>query len=287
MNRAKLTRGEFAERYGPTALVVGASEGIGAAFAEELAQMGLDLVLVARREEKLRTFADRTAGQFGVSCRAIPADMATEAGLQAVEAAVADNDVGLLVYNAALAPTGPFLDLTEDQMNGSVDVNCRAALRLCHAIARRVVEGRGAGAGRMGLPPTGGIVLVSSLTGLFGSPYFAAYAATKAYLIRLAESLEPELRPAGISTVVTCAGATATPAFLSAQGSKGNGGVMIMQPETVARGTLRRLPRGGRYIPGLFNQVSAALLGLFPPRVSARILGRAGRRTIQFPTKPE
>ena len=273
----RLTRGEFAERYGPTALVVGASEGIGAAFAEELAQIGLDLVLVARREEKLSAFADRTASRFGVSCRAIPADMATEAGLQTVEAAVADNEVGLLVYNAALAPTGPFLDLSQEQMNGSIDVNCRAALRLCHAVARRLVERSAAG----------GIVLVSSLTGLFGSPYFAAYAATKAYLIRLAESLEPELRPAGISTVVTCAGATATPAFLSAQGGKGNGGIMIMQPDTVARGTLKRLPRGGRYIPGLFNQVAAALLGLFPPRVSARILGRAGRRTIQFPTKPE
>ncbi len=273
----RLTRGEFAERYGPTALVVGASEGIGAAFAEELAQIGLDLVLVARREEKLSAFADRTASRFGVSCRAIPADMATEAGLQTVEAAVADNEVGLLVYNAALAPTGPFLDLSQEQMNGSIDVNCRAALRLCHAVARRLVERSAAG----------GIVLVSSLTGLFGSPYFAAYAATKAYLIRLAESLEPELRPAGISTVVTCAGATATPAFLSAQGSKGNGGIMIMQPDTVARGTLKRLPRGGRYIPGLFNQVSAALLGLFPPRVSARILGRAGRRAIEFPRNRE
>ena len=301
---------KFYDRYGPTALIIGASEGIGAAFARELAAQGLDLMVVARREEKLRAFAAEIARRFGVSCRPIAADMSTEKGLLAVEAAIAGDetgapkdgaaspgapkgggrtldgaddrggpggptapDIGLLVYNAAVAPTGAFLDETVERIDATVAVNCRGAARVARAVGERMRE-RGAG----------GIVLMSSLTGLFGSPYLSTYTASKAFLVGMGESLEAELAPDGISVVVTCAGPTATPGFLQERPDGAGRGIMTMTPEAVARGTLRRLPRGGRYVPGVVNTASAALLSMLPRRVTARLLRAATGKTIEIPT---
>ncbi len=157
----------FRHRYGPWALVVGGSDGLGAAFADELAARGLDLVLVARRRAVLDDAADRIRRTHGVAVRAMATDAAAADAAVAIARSTADLDVGLVVCNAANAPAGAFVDLTPAELDGMLDLNCRLVAHLAHTFGRRLAE-RG----------RGGIVLLSSMAGLQGSARVAHYAAT-------------------------------------------------------------------------------------------------------------
>src|SRR5258708_36745183 len=100
----------FIERFGPWALVTGASSGIGEAFARRLAATGMNLVLVARREERLRALADDLTKKHSISVRVVPADLSRDDFLPAIEQGTRDLEIGLLVNNAGIAAAGPFLD---------------------------------------------------------------------------------------------------------------------------------------------------------------------------------
>src|SRR5207247_1425855 len=138
------------ERYGPWAVIAGASEGIGAAFATALAARGLDLVLVARRPEPLSALA----GRLPVRTVVVPADLSTVDGLEQVFAASAYLEVGLVVHNAAYSPIGAFVDLDPAETARALDLNCRALLRLGHHYLPPMAE-RG----------RGGFIVRSSLAG--------------------------------------------------------------------------------------------------------------------------
>jgi len=168
----------FSDTYGPWALVAGASAGVGAAFAEALAQRGLDLVLVARRMPELRALAERLSASYGVAVRPMGLDLAEPETASRLAAECASLDIGLLVYNAALSLIGPFLDQPLDRHLRELDTNCRAPLGLVYAFGQRM-QARG----------HGGIVLMSSLAGGQGGPFIANYAATKAFTTVLAEGL--------------------------------------------------------------------------------------------------
>src|SRR5262245_59906018 len=127
------------DRYGPWAVVVGASDGIGAAFAHQLADHGLNLVLVARRAGPL----DELAAGLPTRSRVLVADAGTPEDIAAV--AGAGDDVGLLVVNAALAPIAEFRDVVPERHDAILDLNCRAAMRLAHAYGRRFVDRRRGG----------------------------------------------------------------------------------------------------------------------------------------------
>lgn len=248
--------------YGPWALVVGASEGIGAAFAEELASRGVNIVAVARREQPLDALAGRLA-RHGVQVRVAALDAATAEGIATLSDA--PEDIGVLVCNAALAPVSPFLDLTVAQVEAMLDLNCRAAVRLAHAYGRRMAARGG-----------GGIVLLSSLAGYQGGALVAHYAATKAYLRVLAEGLWAELGPQGVDVIAACPGTVDTPTF--AAGRPAGAGRLASTPAQVARETLAAL--GGRpvVIPGRWNRLAAlALTRLLPSRAAVRLLSAQTR----------
>jgi uncharacterized protein len=172
----------FPGRYGPWALVAGASEGIGAAFATALARRGLDLVLVARRPGPLAALA----GRLPVRAITVAADLATARGLAAVKKATQDLEVGLVVVNAAYSPIGRLIDQDPAQTQRALDLNCRAPLVLAHRhLPAMAARGRG------------GLIIMSSLAGLQGTPSLATYAATKAFGGVLAEGLWAELRGTG------------------------------------------------------------------------------------------
>src|SRR4029453_2267789 len=135
---------DFVKRYGPWALVAGASEGIGAAFARALAQRGVHLVLVARRSEGLEAARREIESPAPVEVRCVALDLARADAPAALEQAVADLDVGLVVYNGALAPGGAFLELALAEQLAAIDVNVRAPLALAHPFGRRLA-GRGRG----------------------------------------------------------------------------------------------------------------------------------------------
>jgi short-subunit dehydrogenase len=247
----------FVDRYGPWAVVAGASEGIGAAFANALAARGVNLVLVARRPGPLQALAQSLA----VQTIEVAADLSTVDGLEAVTAATADREVGLLVCNAAYAPMGGFLDQPEEGLSTVLDVNCRAPVLL----ARRYLPGMVA-RGR------GGLVVMSSVAGLQGLPGLSMYAATKAFGAVLAEGLWAELRGTGVDVVACLAGAVLTPGYQQSMAKPAPG---AKSAEEVVANALRALPHGPRTVPGGLMKFSAALLTrLLPRRTAIGIIGR-------------
>lgn len=166
----------FQHRYGPWALVTGASDGIGRACAVEAAARGLNVLLVARRESQLVELAAQLVATHGVNAEPFAADLATEAGLAALRERAASLDVGLFVAAAGFGTSGAFTEGSLEEEQQMVAVNCGAVLALAHdltvAMRRR---GRGA------------LVLLSSIVAFQGVPRAAAYSATKAFIQSLAE----------------------------------------------------------------------------------------------------
>jgi short-subunit dehydrogenase len=262
------TGADFASRYGPWAVVAGASEGLGAAFARQLAGRGLHVVLVARRPGPLESLALEISQEHGVDTRTVALDLAAAHAAAGLQQEVRDLDVGLLVYNAALSPLGGFLDQDLETQLAAIDLNCRTPLALAHGIGRRLVtRGRG------------GILLMSSLSGLQGSALMATYAATKAFGLVLGEGLWEELRRAGVDVLAFCAGATRTPNYEASQpGATSRLAPAVMEPEAVAREALAALGRRPSGIAGRGNRVASFVMGrLLPRQLAVRIMGRAAR----------
>lgn len=245
-------------RYGPWAVVTGASDGIGRAFAVELAKAGVNIVLVARRGGVLTEVARDLETRFSIETVVLAADLALPTGVDEVVDRTRDLDVGLLVASAGFGTSGPFVGAALSEELEMIDVNCRAVAALSHHFAGRFVhQGRG------------GIVLMSSLVAFQGVPRAANYAATKAYIQALAEGLRLELAPQGVDVVASAPGPV-----LSGFGSRAD---MVMgngtTPDVVARQTLDALGRSGTVRPGWLSKLLEASLALLPRWGRARMMG--------------
>ncbi|MEM9997820.1 MAG: SDR family NAD(P)-dependent oxidoreductase [Bacteroidota bacterium] len=248
---------DFQQTYGPWAVVTGASAGIGRACADDLAQRGLSLVLVARRDDRLQTLADDLAARHGTEARAVAADLATPEGLDAIEAATADLDVGLLVAAAGFGTSGRFVEADLGPELTMLDVNCRAVVRQAHHFGRRfATRGRG------------GLVLFGSIVGFQGTPFSAHYAATKAFIQTLAEGLHLELASAGVDVISSAPGPVATEFAEVADMQMG----ATVNPAQVARATLDGLGKRGTVYPGLLTKVLSGSLALLPRWGRARVM---------------
>ncbi|MBI1188944.1 MAG: SDR family NAD(P)-dependent oxidoreductase [Alphaproteobacteria bacterium] len=247
------------EKYGPAALVTGASDGIGAAFAEELARQGFDLVLAARRGDRLETMAADMRARFGVDAAVIACDLATPDGVRALIDATRQRDIGLLVAAAGYGTSGDLIDADIATELDMLAVNCGAALALTHAFAQRFAA-RGGGA----------IVLMGSLLGFQGVARAAHYAATKAYVQALAEGIRPELRRRGVDVIAAAPGPVAS-GFAARARMRMAGAA---RPSVVPRATLKALGRKTTVRPGfLSNLLEFSMIGL-PRRGRSFILGR-------------
>lgn len=246
-------------KYGPWAVVTGASSGIGREIASMLAEAGLNLVLVARRRGVLERMAGDLGPRHGIEARVVTADIALEAGIGTVEAAARDLDVGMLVAAAGFGTSGPFLESSLETELEMLDVNCRAPLRMSLHFGRRF-----AGRGR------GGIVLMSSLVGFQGTPNAAHYAATKAYVQILAEALHAELAPLGVDVLASAPGPTNS-GFASRAGMRMGA---ALEPADVARGTLEALGRTATVLPGPLTKLLTYSLAPLPRRARVGIMGR-------------
>jgi len=246
----------FLRRYGPWALVAGGSEGIGAAFAEELAGMGFHLVLVSHEEEPLNSFAAQLAGRHGVEVNPVVFDLSREDVEQGLAKATEGKNVGLVIYNAALSLIGRFLDTPLPRHLEALAVNCRGPLVAAHVFGERL-KARGGG----------GLVLLSSMAGMQGSPMVAGYAATKAFNRVLAEGLWYEFKQSGVDVLAALPGPTRTPGYLSSKPKKtGLFKAPEMKPEAVAEGALKALGRRPSHVCGLPNQLVTTVTGRFLPR---------------------
>jgi hypothetical protein len=255
----------FAERYGPWALVAGASQGLGAAYARALARRGLSLVLVARRLDLLDELAKDLRASQGVEVRVVDGDLACSDFLESVQNACAGLDVGLVAYNAAHAPIGDFGESDPEDLMGVVDVNIRAPIALLRTFLP-AMRARG----------RGGVVLMTSLAGNQGSPRIATYAASKAFSRVLAEGLWYELKGQGVDVVACCAGAVRTPGYSGAAAGKDAPGTL--DPDEVVEQALHALGRGPVVIPGRVNRIASAFMTRLLPK-SAAISIMAGNTT--------
>ncbi len=243
----------FAGRYGPWALVAGASEGLGAEYARALAARGLDLVLVARRRQVLEAFADGLRSEHGIKTLCLEGDLAEAGFLDSVLAACSDVDLGLVVYNAAHAPVAEFASLSPDDVLRVVDVNVRGPLILVRGLLPGLVaRGRG------------GIILMTSLAGNQGSPYLSVYAASKAFNRVLAEGLWHELKGNGVDVLACMAGAVRTPGYVEA--ATGNDAPGTLDATEVVEAALRALGHGPVVIPGRFNRLASFFMTRVLPR---------------------
>jgi len=254
----------FKEKYGPTALVAGASEGLGAAYAHALAARGLDLVLIGRRKEPLEERARQIAAQYGVKTLPVRCDRSSADAVQQIRDVIGDLPVDFLVYNAALSYIGPYLATDLSTHNGIAAVNMLTPLSILHYFGGKMVEGR-----------RGGIVIMSSIAGFQGSGYLATYAATKAFGRVLAEGLWYEWRPLGVDVIACCAGATATPNYIRTKPGKASPFEPTPQlPEQVAEECLKRIGRAPSFVSGTGNRfVSFLMRHLFPLKKSVTIMG--------------
>ena len=251
----------FSTRYGPFALVAGASEGLGEAFATSIAARGVGLVLLARRQDKLDALAVRLR-ERGVEVVTAAIDLARSDLESALAQVTRDREIGLVVYNAAYAPVGEVLDRPIDDLLRIVDVNVRGPLVVTRALAPAMVaRGRG------------GIVLMSSMAGFQGAPRIATYAATKAFTTVLGESLWGELGPRGVDVIASCAGAIRTPGY--AKTSKGDA-PGTLDASAVAEASLDALGHGPTVVPGATNQLARFVLGrVLSRRAAIGIMARS------------
>ncbi len=252
---------DFTSRYGDWALVAGASEGLGAAFAEQLAARGMNLLLIARREDVLAEVAERLTHKYGVEARCLALDLARADLAPAIQEVVEDCSPGVLVYNAALIPTGPFAELEQEKLERLVRINVLGPLTLTRTLLEPMQE-RGRGA----------VVLMSSMSGIQGWPGIATYAASKAFNTILGEGLWYELGKQGIDVVVSCPGAIDTPGYHRNFRRVAPG---ILSPEAVATTTLDALGKGPRVIPGALNRIGNQLITrLLPRKPLIRLIGK-------------
>lgn len=236
----------LAVRYGPRAVIAGASEGIGEALAHRLAGAGIDLVLIARSETRLRAVAADVEARYGRDVRVLSLDL-TEPGMhQVVAESCRGMDVGLLVY--AVGSVNRHIDFADDPYEASlrqVELNCIGPLGLANAFSPAMLtRGRG------------GVVMVASLAALAGAAQIAVYSAVKAFQVNFGEGLWAEMAPRGVDVCTAVLGQTFTPA-MERMG-------VTYDPETdmlagdVADEIIANIANGPTYVVGARNQAIAA-----------------------------
>ncbi len=248
----------WAKKYGRWALVTGASDGMGRAIAQELARTGINLILAARREDRLKSLAGELEKLHGIETMVLPLDFSKAASLDEVVRSCDGLDIGLLVAAAGYGTSGAFLEADLAAELDMLDVNCRAVFALTKVFADRfAAQGRG------------GIILFGSLVGFQGVPHAANYAATKAYVQTLAEGLRPELKRRGVDILAVAPGPVST--GFAARANMVMGGTDT--PEAVAPQILRALGHRTTVKPGFFGKLFGYSLALMPRFARTMILG--------------
>jgi short-subunit dehydrogenase len=265
---------EAVHHAGPrrSSLVTGASSGIGAAFAEALAREQYDLVLVARRAERLEDLAKRLGEARGVDVEVLPADLTEAAGIARVIECIEKRAPDLLVNNAGRGTFGSFADLDPERELDEIELNVSVLVRLTRAALPGMLE-RG----------HGDIINVSSLAGFQPMPFNATYGGTKAFVNSFTEALHEELRDTGVRVQVLCPGFTRTE-FQETAGVESSvvPAFAWMEAEQVVEASLRALERGDLIcVPGATNRVLATLQRTSPHLLTRRLMARLGSRTLK------
>ncbi len=195
MKLSKSFKQKFKKKYGPWALVTGASSGIGRELCERLAEMGLNVILSGRNKQTLLPFSDRLEDQFNIITEVIEADISSIPQVHKLAEETKNIPIGLFVASAGFGTSGQFKNAKLEDEIDMVKVNMLSLMMLTHHFARKFAEQK-----------KGGIILMSSIVGFQGTPNAANYGATKAYVQSLGEGLYHELKPYGVDVLAAAPG---------------------------------------------------------------------------------
>lgn len=249
---------EFKNKYGNWALITGATSGIGAELSSQIAAKGVNVILVARKEDQLKTHAKDLSERYGIKTKYVSADLATAAGVESVKQV--KEDIGLLVLAAGLEVNGAFEKTSLEKEMKMLQINVVATLQLTHHFSKAMVERK-----------KGGLLLISSLSGHMPNPYFANYAGSKAYVLNLGASLYGELKPKGVDVSVLSPGLTNTPMTADNGMDWSKTPMKAMDPSVVAETGLMRLGKRFLSIPGSKNKMMATMAKHSPYEMQARM----------------
>lgn len=257
------------ERYGKTALITGASSGIGKAFAYALAAKGFDLVLVARRKSLLDELSSELSKACNCHALVREADLSKSEDIDALFAGLGELQIDLLVSNAGFGLKGEFEADDLARQISMVNTNAIAPLILCHRLLPGMKQ-RG----------RGGIILTGSIEGETGFPWSTSYAATKGFVHQLGGGLWAECRGTGVDVLVLAPGSTDTDAP-RLQGISDDQLIGVMSPERVVKEALEQLGKRPLWIPGWHNRFFIRLLRLMPRALSLKLAGGGMKTAIE------
>lgn len=273
----------FAERYGPWALVAGASDGVGAAYARAMAERGLGVVLLARRKAALDDVAAAIRADTGVDTRTVALDLSEPDAMAKIVDATTGLEIGMVMYCAgADANYEPFLANPVEVALAMVQRNCIVPMQVCHHFA-----------GPMKARGKGGIVLVSSGAGLVGAPNMVAYCATKAFDTVMAEALWAELHGDGVDVLALVLGVTDTPALRKLLARRGRLASAddatpipgAATPDEVVADALANLTNGPTWFVGEMLRAGARQLGALPRSEAVRMMIQASSSGVMGPDR--
>lgn len=251
------------KKYGPWALITGASSGIGEMFARELGALGFNLILVARRKNKMGSIAKELKQHYKIEIEIIELDLSRDDFINKIEDTTVQLDIGLLVNNAGFALTGEFTEHSLEDELRLFYVNCRAPLVLAHYFGKRMVS-RG----------KGGIINVSSASAFSSLPYWSNYAASKSYLLHLSEGLWYEMKPKGVDVLALCPGATQT-GFAKVAGTNMKG----MSSANVVKKALHSIGKKTSVIVGFNNRFFVFIMKFMPRKMVIKLVGKVIQRS--------
>ncbi|MCB9627835.1 MAG: SDR family NAD(P)-dependent oxidoreductase [Sandaracinaceae bacterium] len=263
---------DLASKYGPYALILGGTAGIGAGFSAALARAGVSPLVVARAADAPGEFAQRLAAETGCDARGFALDLADDDAIAEVAELTAELDVGLVVYVAAVSLVGPFESHSAEAKRRALSVNCRGPLETCDVFLPRLrARGRG------------GLILMSSASGHQGTGWVSTYAATKAFNTVLAEGLWWEYREQGVDVLAVEAGRTETPTY---RGQRPRDTATWIAPiqsaDAVASEALAALGRVPSHLTGTRGRWSTRLMRtLLPRRTLVALYGSSTRAMFE------
>lgn len=254
---------QFRKRYGNSVVIIGAAAGIGKAFSEEAAAKGMELLMVDHDAENLTTTASEITKKTGLKPHAMLVDMANPESWKSCLDTIREHSCRLLIYVAAYSRVKPFLESSHEELDRYLFVNNHALLHLVHGFASYLSE-----SGK-----SGGVLLMTSLSGIIAAPLVAPYSGTKGFILKLTESLYQEFLPLEIDITACAAGITATPTWFANKPKSTKLSPKPMDPRIVARYALKNLGKGPLCIPGWNNRISYWFLThLLPKKMASAIV---------------
>ena len=261
------------EKYGNLALIAGASEGIGAAYARYLASQGIDLILIARRKEPLEKIANELIKIHQIRVTCLSSDLADLNATSYINQELKNKNINILVYNAALSYIGAFEKNTSVHNAQIATANILTPMHLVQLYGEQMLQQK-----------KGAIILMASLAGFQGSGFLAVYAASKAFNRVFAESLWYEWRNRGVDVIACCAGATATPNFINTKPEKASlFAPKVQTPDEVVNECFRKLGKQASFVTGNANKFASFIMQkIMPRKMAIKIMGDTTKKMYRL-----